>query len=146
MKLASRLRRMSSVRGYRRVKKLVPAMTLLELTVVIVILLSLIGLLAIGAATWKEGSDRSVCILNLQAVQKGVRSFSNLYGYVPGNSVSGLESQVIGAGRFVETMPVCPSEGSYASGGDVIPQMGSLYFNCSLASSGEHEPVVTEDW
>ena len=122
-------------------------MTLVELTLVILMLLSLIGILAIGARTWKKGSDRSVCILNLQAVQKGVRSFSNLYGYVPGASVSGLEAQIIGEGRFVETMPLCPSEGTYASGGDVIPQMGSLYFNCSLASSGEeHTPNVTEDW
>jgi type II secretory pathway pseudopilin PulG len=121
-------------------------MTLLELTVVILVLLMLIGILATGAKTWKQGADRSVCILNLQTVQKGIRSFSNLYGYVPGNSVSGLESQVIGAGRFVESMPVCPSQGTYASGGDVIPQMGSLYFNCSLASSGEHTPNVTEEW
>jgi hypothetical protein len=121
-------------------------MTLVELTLVILMMLSLIGILAIGAKTWKAGSDRSVCIVNLQAVQKGVRSFSNLYGYVPGASVSGLESQIIGQGRFVRTKPVCPSEGTYASGGDVIPQMGSLYFNCSLASSGEHTPQVTEDW
>ena len=137
---------MPPMRGYRRIKNHVPAMTLLELTVVIVIMLSLIGILAIGAKTWKNGSDRSVCILNLQAVQKGVRSYSNLYGYTPGASVSGLESQIIGAGRFVETMPLCPSEGTYASGGDVIPAMGSLYFNCSLASSGEHAPEVTPDW
>ena len=138
---------MTSLRGHRRIKNQVPALTLVELTVVILIMLSLIGVLAIGAKTWKKGSDRSVCILNLQAVQKGVRSFSNLYGHVPGASVSGLESQIIGEGRFVETMPLCPSEGTYASGGDVIPAMGSLYFNCSLASSGEeHTPVVTEDW
>lgn len=137
---------MPPMRGYRRIKNHVPAMTLLELTVVIVIMLSLIGILAIGAKTWKNGSDRSVCILNLQAVQKGVRSFSNLYGYTPGASVSGLEAQIIGTGRFVESMPLCPSEGTYASGGDVIPEMGSLYFNCSLASSGEHTPHVTEDW
>lgn len=146
MKLASRLRRMSSMRGCRRTSYLVPAMTLLELTVVILVMLTLIGILATGAKTWKQGVDRSVCILNLQTVQKGIRSFSNLYGYAPGNSVSGLESQVIGAGRFVETMPVCPSKGTYASGGDVIPQMGSLYFTCSLANSGEHTPNVTEEW
>ena len=86
---------MPPMRGYRRIKNHVPAMTLLELTVVIVIMLSLIGILAIGAKTWKNGSDRSVCILNLQAVQKGVRSFSNLYGYTPGASVSGLEAPAV---------------------------------------------------
>jgi type II secretory pathway pseudopilin PulG len=137
---------MPPLRGYRRAMPLVPAMTLVELTVVILMMLLLIVILTIGARTWKTGSDRSVCILNLQAVQKGVRSFSNLNGYVPGASVSGLEAQIIGAGRFVQSMPVCPSQGTYASGGDVIPQMGSLYFNCSLASSGAHTPSVTDDW
>jgi hypothetical protein len=82
----------------------------------------------------------------LQLVQKGVRSFSNLYGYEPGSSVAGLENQVIGTGRFVERPPRCPSDGVYASGGDVIPAMGSLYFNCSLAGTGEHEPSSFDDW
>ncbi|WP_367871358.1 type II secretion system protein [Luteolibacter sp. Populi] len=121
-------------------------MTLLELTLVILMMLSLIGILAIGARTWKKGTDRSICIMNLQAVQKGVRSFSNMYGYEPGASVSGLQGQVIGAGRFVERAPLCPSDGTYASGGDVIPSRGSLYFNCSLAGTGEHQPSGIEDW
>jgi len=143
MKLAIHLRRAS----LRRVSKhLRPAMTLLELTIVILMLLTLIGILAIGARTWKKGTDRSVCIMNLQAVQKGVRSFANLYGYEPGASVAGLEGQVIGAGRFIEQSPRCPSAGVYASGGDVVPALGSLYFNCSLAGTGDHQPVSYEDW
>ena len=147
MKLAYRLRRAATVRGLRRVPKhLRPAMTLLELTLVILMMLTLIGILAIGAKTWKKGTDRSTCIMNLQLVQKGVRSFSNLYGYEPGSSVAGLENQVIGTGRFVERPARCPSDGVYASGGDVIPAMGSLYFNCSLAGTGEHEPSTFDDW
>ena len=121
-------------------------MTLLEMTIVILILLSLIGILAIGARTWKKGSDRALCIMNLQAVQKGVRSFSNLNGYAPGNTVAGLEGQIIGQGRFVEHPPRCPADGTYASGGDVIPMEGSLYYSCSLATSGEHEPSRFDDW
>ena len=147
MKLAYRLRRTATVPGLRRVTKhLRPAMTLLELTLVIMMLLTLIGILAIGAKTWKKGTDRSTCIMNLQLVQKGVRSFSNMYGYEPGASVAGLENQIIGTGRFVERPPLCPGSGVYASGGDVIPAMGSLYFNCSLAGTGEHQPSNMEDW
>ena len=147
MKLANRLRRVATLRGLRRVPKhMLPAMTLLELTLVILMMLTLIGILAIGARTWKKGTDRSTCIMNLQLVQKGVRSFSNLYGYEPGASVAGLESQVIGNGRFVERVPLCPSSGVYASGGDVVPAMGSLYFNCSLAGTGEHQPSSFDDW
>jgi len=121
-------------------------MTLLEMTVVIMIMLSLIGILVLGANTWKKGSDRALCIMNLQAVQKGVRSFSNLNGYEPGNLVAGLESKIIGTGCFVESMPVCPAEGIYTSTGDVIPAPGSLYLSCSLATDGEHEPMDLEDW
>ncbi|QJE97267.1 type II secretion system protein [Luteolibacter luteus] len=121
-------------------------MTLLEMTLVIMIMLSLIGILVLGANTWKKGSDRALCIMNLQAVQKGVRSFSNLNGYEPGNVVAGLESKIIGAGCFVESMPVCPAEGTYTSSGDLIPAPGALYFSCSLADEGEHQPMDLEDW
>lgn len=121
-------------------------MTLLELTVVILVLLTLIAVLFIGANAWKNGSDRALCILNLQSVQKGVRSYSNLNGRSPGETVAGLQSEVIGLGRFVEAMPACPGFGSYATTGDLIPPLGSLYVECSLSASGAHEPVNAEDW
>ena len=38
-------------------------MTLLELTVIILVLLSLITILFVGAKAWKRGSDRAACIL-----------------------------------------------------------------------------------
>jgi len=147
MQLASRFRRIRARRWHRHLNNsLVPAMTLLELTIVILIMLSLIGILAIGAKTWKKGSDRSICIMNLQIVQKGVRSFANLYGYEPGAEVAGLEDRLIGDDGFIKKMPLCPGEGSYASGGDLIPSVGALYLNCSLAGTGEHEPTRFEDW
>ena len=48
-------------------------MTLLELTVVILVLLSLISILFIGARAWKKGADRAGCILNIRNVQQAVR-------------------------------------------------------------------------
>lgn len=121
-------------------------MTLLELTVVILVLLTLIGILFVGANAWKNGSDRVLCILNLQSVQKGVRSYANLNGRDPGETVPGLQNEVIGLGRFVENMPECPAHGSYSSTGDLIPQLGTLYLECSLSASGNHEPMNVEDW
>ncbi|MCW1885361.1 hypothetical protein OKA04_11530 [Luteolibacter flavescens] len=121
-------------------------MTLIELTVVILVLLSLIGVLFLGANAWKNGSDRVLCILNLQSVQKGVRSYSNLNGRAPGETVPGLQSEVIGLGRFVEAMPECPAQGSYTTTGDTIPMLGSLYLECSLGTSGSHVPANAEDW
>ena len=77
---------------------------------------------------------------------RSVRSFSNLNGYQPGNTVSGLEDRIIGTGCFLEKMPVCPGEGIYTSAGDTIPMPGSLYFSCSLADTGEHVPTDMDDW
>ena len=138
-----------SKRSLHRLRKYPQGMTLLELTVVILVLLSLISILFIGAQAWKKGSDRTLCIMNIQNVQKGVRSYSNLYGYNPGQSVAGLQMRVVGLGKFVEKTPACPSSGVYTYGGafgaDTIPPVGQLYLGCSLSGSG-HIPSNFADW
>ncbi len=53
-------------------------MTLLELTVILLVVLSLIGILMIGVTAWKRGSDRSANILNLRNVQQAVRAHANV--------------------------------------------------------------------
>ena len=125
-------------------------MTLLEMTVVILVLLSLITVLFFGAQAWKRGSDRALCIIHIQNVQKGVRSYSNLYGFDPGANAPDLQTQVIGLGRFIESTPVCPGGGNYTFGQvfgvNTIPPMGSLYMECSLAAMFQHVPNVTPDW
>ena len=126
-----------------------PGMTLLELTVVILVLLGLISVLFVGAQAWKRGSDRTMCVMHIHNVQKGVRSFSNLYGYGPGQSVTGLQERIVGLGKFVEKTPSCPASGTYSYGADfgvdTIPPIGELYLSCSLAGSG-HVPVEHADW
>ena len=125
-------------------------MTLIELTVVILTLLTLISLLFFGAQAWKRGSDRAMCIMHISNVQKGVRSYSNLYGFSPGANAPNLESQIIGLGRFVENTPVCPGGGAYTFGAtygiNTIPPIGVLYMECSLAASDDHEPDSYADW
>jgi hypothetical protein len=60
-------------------------------------------------------------------VQKAVRSFSNLYGYAPSQSVTDLQMRVIGLGKFVESTPVRPSTGIYTYGqtfgADMFPRI-----------------------
>jgi len=125
-------------------------MTLLEMTVVILVLLSMVSILFIGSIAWKRGSDRALCIMNQQRVQKGMRSYANAYGHNPGDTVSGLRHRVIGLGRFVETTPVCPGGGIYNIGGvsgeDVVPQMGVLYMPCSFSGAQNHVPQSYADW
>jgi prepilin-type N-terminal cleavage/methylation domain-containing protein len=123
-------------------------MTLLELTVVILVLLSLISILFIGARAWKKGSDRAGCILNIRSVQQGVRSYANMSGLNPGDTVTAWKAKVVGTGLFVEKEPVCPGAGTYTFAADTaIPAIGTLAATCSLAADpGLHAPATYTDW
>jgi hypothetical protein len=125
-------------------------MTLFELTVVIMVLLLMINILLFGARAWKRGSDRTMCIVHIHNVQKGVRAYSNFYGLNPGESTPNLKNSIIGIGRFVEELPICPGGGDYTLGGiygpDTIPPMGVLYMDCSLRATEQHAPLTTVDW
>lgn len=125
-------------------------MTLIELTVVISLIILLVTILFVGANAWKRGSDRSMCVMHIQNVQKSVRAFSNLYGYSPGQNCPGLQGQIIGLGKFVENLPDCPGNGNYlfgtAYGTDTVPPIGTLYMECTLAPTLQHVPDNYADW
>lgn len=61
-------------------------MTLLELTVVILVLLSLISILFVGARAWKKGSDRSANIMNIRNCQQAMRGEQNMKQLNPGDA------------------------------------------------------------
>jgi len=121
-------------------------MTLLELTVVILVLLSLISILFIGARAWKKGSDRAGCIMQIRNVQQAVRSYANMNNVNAGSTVTGLSGLVIGTGKFVEKTPACPGGGSYTGLTDTVPAVGTLYMTCSLATTESHVPGSYNDW
>lgn len=121
-------------------------MTLIELTVVILVLLSLISILFVGARAWKRGSDRAGCIMNIRNVQQGMRSFQNMNGHNPGETVVGAWDEVVGPDKFIETTPVCPGAGVYNFGADLLPPVGALYMTCGLSFALNHAPVTHLDW
>jgi hypothetical protein len=135
---------------YRPQRNGLQGMTLLELTVVILVLTSLIGLLFFGARAWKRGSDRAICIIHIHSVQKGIRSYSNLYDLAPGDIVPELKKEIIGSGKFMEITPTCPANGIYTygrvTGIDKIPPIGQLYLECALSGPEAHEPPSHADW
>ncbi len=133
----------------QNVKASKSGMTLLELTVVILVLLSLISILFIGARAWKKGSDRAASILQIRNVQQAVRSYSNMNGLNPGGVVA--KTDIFGAGKFIENDPTA---GTHPAGGSivysiaaptVIPAIGTLYMT---ASDPEYAPTAgtTGDW
>lgn len=123
-------------------------MTLLELTVVILVLLSLISILFIGARAWKKGSDRAGCILNIRNFQQAVRSYGNMHQLEPGDTSPALNTVIIGTGLFMENAPTCPGKGTYSgTTGTTIPAVGTVALTCSLAAAPDlHAPTNTQDW
>jgi prepilin-type N-terminal cleavage/methylation domain-containing protein len=124
----------------KRTKK---GMTLLELTVVILVLLSLISILFIGARAWKEGSDKAGCIMNIRNVQQAVRSYQNMNAKNSGDALTAAD--ITGAGNFLEVPPVCPGAGTYTYG-TTIPEVGTLFVDCSLSASKSHVPSSIAGW
>ena len=119
-------------------------MTLIELTVVILVLLSLISILFVGARAWKQGSDRAGCILNIRNAQQATRSYQNMNNYPEGHTIN-MFIDLMGPGKFMESEPKCPGNGDYDHTG-AIPPVGTLAMTCSLAGSERHVPERYTDW
>ena len=109
-------------------KNLKVGMTLLELTVVILVLLSLVAILFIGARAWKVGSDRSLNILNIRNVQQAVRAHANTRTLAIGGDLAVTE--IIGTGKYLGSV-ISPNNdiiyiGKFSAS---VPAIGSLYLS-----------------
>jgi len=119
-------------------------MTLLELTVVILVLLGLVAILFSGATAWKRGSDRSGCVLNIRNAQNAVRAYQNVRVVSEGAPLD-MATDILGPGKFLEIIPRCPSGGVYAFL-DHVPSLGELAMPCSLSTSDAHVPASYAEW
>ncbi|MEI6654040.1 MAG: type II secretion system protein [Verrucomicrobiota bacterium] len=121
-------------------------MTLLELTVVILVLLSLIAILFVGARAWKKGSDRAGCILNIRNVQQAVRGHQNMNNLAVGDTLlrATIYSDTVNA-AYLKT-PKCPGGGTYTETLLTVPAIGTLYLPCSLAATDIHVPAAYTEW
>ena len=135
-----------------KIKSARAGLTLVELSVIIVVAISLIMLAFIGVRAWKSGSDRAACVMNVYKVQQAVRSYAASRAYYPGQDISNrinsdsLFDELVGPNKYVETAPVCPDEGSYLTAGNTIPRVGELYMTCSLSAEKAHMPESHNDW
>lgn len=119
-------------------------MTLLELTVVILVLLSLISILFIGARAWKKGSDRAANILNIRNVQQAVRGHANMNGLKEGDALA--KDKIIPSYLKDPVVPV--STLTYAFG-TVVPATGVLYLTVTGGDDlSDYMPAaeVSADW
>ena len=110
-------------------------MTLLELTVVILVLLSLISILFIGARAWKKGSDRAANILNIRNVQQAVRAHANVRGLEIGGSCP--SSDIIGTGKYLNSVVSPVSSVITYTPGSTVPAMGTLYLAAAYTTTDD---------
>jgi hypothetical protein len=137
----------SDLRSCRRSR----ALTLIEVTLVIAILLGLISVLLVGFQAYRNGADRATCIQNIARVQQAMRSYSNINEHIPGDDVPSLKQELIGPARFFPKPPLCPAGGQYHFYGDgsksgepeEIPHLGVLYMSCSIV---DHVPSSIAGW
>jgi type II secretory pathway pseudopilin PulG len=109
---------------HTRNMKRTSGMTLLELTVVILVLLSLISILFVGARAWKRGSDRSANIMNIRNVQQAVRGHENMYNLAPTNEL--LNAAIVGPNGYLN-VPTPPAGLAAYTYLDAVPAVGTLY-------------------
>ncbi len=132
-------------------------MTLLELTVVILVLLSLISILFIGARAWKKGSDRAASILQIRNVQQAVRSYGNMYNKKINVAGEIPDGEIFGDDKFMKTNPT--GEGNHPAGGTytftiaaptTIPSVGTLYMETTTGGTEAEialmNPTDHSDW
>ena len=101
-------------------------MTLLELTVVILVLLSLIAILFVGARAWKRGSDRSANIMNIRNVQQAVRGHENMRQMRTGDDLA--SDDILGdEEQHYMRVPTPPADLDDYTYGATVPPQGTLY-------------------
>ena len=140
-----------------KTKAKVAGLTLIEITLVIAVLLGLISVLFIGVSAYREGSNRSKCILTISNVQKAVRSYQNLYELDEGDTLE--YATIIGDGRMLEVLPTCGSldpdnapdpATSFSAAGyngtGTVPVVGTPYLTCIEATNLDHAPNSTTGW
>jgi len=144
--------------------KIKPGMTLIEITVVILVLLTLISVLFIGANIYKRGADRAACILNIRNVHQSVRANQNLNNKKATDLVSLTDEiystvadasatpVVVGVERYM-VAPNCPTDDAdYTQVGTAYPATGTPAVTCTnngALGTGEitdHLPADTGGW
>ena len=114
-------------------------MTLLELTVVILVLLSLISILFVGARAWKKGSDRSANIMNIRNTQQAMRGHENMRGLA-----AGAPFTATALAEYMR-MPSTVATVTYTAGTAITPQSGATaltYDHIWLVPSADGLPTA----
>src|SRR4029078_9137719 len=134
--------------SYRSRRFKAAGMTLIEISLVIALLLGLIAVVFLGIGSYRKGSDKAKCRMQLAAAQKAVRSQANFQNLDTGSVFATTDA--FGPGKALENEPTCPSGGTYTWVG-TIPGIGAAYASCDFTDpDGVATHVLaasdTKDW
>jgi prepilin-type N-terminal cleavage/methylation domain-containing protein len=135
-------------------------LTLIELSIVVSLILSLISILFYGMASYKDQSDAARCKVKLSQLHKNIRSFGNFNEVTPGQN---WNSKSIGGvaidfnTEFVLPMLTtdpsalkCPTGINYDAVNIVTcPKVGALAYDCPVTvvtHSLANAPNLTGNW
>lgn len=123
-------------------------MTLIEITVVILVLLSLISVLFIGVQAYQNGVKRSQCIMNIRNIQTHTRTSQNMANKSPGDAVGSTLSVLLVTGGFFPAAPTCPRDNTaYDLTGTTYPAVSSLAAPCpDILTYTDHVPDSIVGW
>lgn len=121
--------------------------TLIEISLVIALLLGLIAVAFLGLGSYRKGSDKAKCKMQLAAVQKAVRSSANMRNMNIGAALASAD--VFGVGKILENEPACPA-GGVITWSATLPVLGTPYGNCAYDDGAGTTHVLvaadTTDW
>jgi prepilin-type N-terminal cleavage/methylation domain-containing protein len=115
--------------------------TLIELSVVIAVILLLVGVLFIGIQAWRDGANKSACLVNLSSIQKAVRGYQNVNLLNVGDAVTGVNLTTAG---YFGALPTCPVGATAYNLLGTVPAQGTPYAVCASASAAAHNPPATQ--
>ena len=115
--------------------------TLVELSVVIAVILLLVGVLFIGVSAWRNGANRSACMVNMASIQKAVRGEQNINLMNPGDTLA--STKLVSDGYF-GVLPTCPIGNTAYTVTGTVPAQGTQYATCASTAPGPHTLTATQ--
>lgn len=127
-------------------------MTLLEISVVILVLLTLIAVLFVGAQAYKRSADRAACILNIRNGQQAMRTIQNTNQLAIGATLPVAIHATDNTG-YMRT-PLCPNNNAAYTTTTVVTPFGAnatdyacLAMACpNVAAPNLHVPNDVAGW
>ncbi len=119
-------------------------MTLIELTVVIVVLLALIAVLFVGASAYKKGADTAACTMAQRNVQQACRAYYNLNP----DAAAAATAANLKTAELLAEIPKCPTTGTILTFVDLgrTAKIGELFAVCADAATLKHVPANSANW